>query len=125
MAYRAVLFDLFDTLVMFDRERLPLIEVNGKSLRSTAGRLHAVMARHFPSMSLDTVHAGLMESWKEAERQRAIDHREVAAAERFAHFLTCVAVDPATCPSGLVQSLMDTHRHELGKVAAFPPHLIR
>jgi HAD superfamily hydrolase (TIGR01549 family) len=125
MAYRAVLFDLFDTLVLFDRERLPLIEVKGQSLRSTAGLLHAVVARHFPAISLDTVHAGLIESWKEAERQRAIDHREVAAPARFAHFLTCVAIDPAACPVDLVQSLMDTHRHELGKAAEFPAHHVR
>ena len=122
MAYRAILFDLFDTLVIFDRERLPLIQVNGKRLRSTAGLLHAVVERHFPGISLDTVHAGLLESWKEAERLRAIDHREVAAPARFAHFLKCVALDPATCPEGFVQSLIDTHRQELGKAAEFPAH---
>ena len=122
MAYRAILFDLFDTLVIFDRDRLPVIEVNGRSLRSTAGHLHAVVERVFPGISLDTVHAGLTESWKEAERQRAIDHREVAAPVRFAHFLHCVAIDPAACPEGFVEMLVDTHRRELGKAADFPPH---
>ena len=122
MAYRAVLFDLFDTLVLFDRAQLPLITINGKTQHSTAGYLHAVVARHFPALSLETVYAGLAESWKEAERLRAIDHREVAAPERFAHFLRCVAIDEADCPLDLVQSLIDTHRHELGKAASFPAH---
>jgi FMN phosphatase YigB (HAD superfamily) len=122
MAYRAILFDLFDTLVLFDRERLPLIQVNGKSVRSTAGRLHALLARHVPGISLDAVYTGLTESWREAERQRAIDHREVAAPVRFAHFLKCMAIDPASCPEGFVLSLADTHRRELGKAAEFPAH---
>jgi len=122
MAYRAVLFDLFDTLVLFDRERLPLIEVSGKALRSTAGHVHAAVARHFPDVSLDAVYSGLAESWKEAERQRAIDHREVAAPARFAHFLQCLAIDPASCPTDFVRSLADTHRRELGKAAEFPAH---
>ncbi len=122
MAYRAVLFDLFDTLVLFDRERLPVVTINGKTQHSTAGRLHAVVARHFPALSLETVHTGLIESWKEAERLRAIDHREVAAPERFAHFLRCVAIEEGDCPRGLVQDLMDTHRRELGKAAEFPAH---
>jgi FMN phosphatase YigB (HAD superfamily) len=122
MSYRAVLFDLFDTLVIFDRERLPLIQVNGKSLRSSAGLLHALVARHVPGISLETVHAGLQESWKEAERLRAIDHREVTAPQRFAHFLECVAIDSAACPEGFVESLIDTHRRELGKAAEFPVH---
>jgi len=30
MPYAAVLFDLFDTLVLFDAARLPLVEINGK-----------------------------------------------------------------------------------------------
>jgi len=122
MPYRAVLFDLFDTLVLFDRDRLPLVEVNGKTLRSTAGLLHAVMERHFPGISLENVHSGLAESWREAERERAIAHREVAAGVRFAHFLKCVDIDPATCPAGLVQTLVDTHRRELGKAVEFPAH---
>jgi FMN phosphatase YigB (HAD superfamily) len=122
MAYRAVLFDLFDTLVVFDRERLPLVTINGKTQHSTAGCLHAVVAHHFPALSLETVYAGLIESWKEAERLRAIDHREVAAPERFAHFLRCVSIDEGHCPPGLVRDLMDTHRRELGKAAEFPAH---
>src|SRR5215470_9806775 len=122
MAYRAVLFDLFDTLVLFDRERLPLIEVSGKALRSTAGHVHAAVARHFPDVSLDAVYSGLAESWKEAERQRAIYHREVAAPARFAHFLQSLAIDPASCPTDFVRSLADTHRRELGKAAEFPAH---
>jgi len=32
--YRAVLFDLFDTLVRFDRDRLPAVRVNGREIRS-------------------------------------------------------------------------------------------
>jgi putative hydrolase of the HAD superfamily len=122
MAYRAILFDLFDTLVLFDRERLPLIQVNGKTVRSTAGHLHALLERHVPGISLDAVYTGLTESWREAERQRALDHREVAAPVRFAHFLKCVAVDPAACPEGFVLSLADAHRRELGKAAEFPAH---
>jgi len=122
MTYRAVLFDLFDTLVLFDRERLPLVTINGKTQRTTAGYLHAVVVRQFPALSLETVYAGLSESWKEAERLRAIDHREVGAPERFAHFLRCVDIDGTACPTGFVQSLIDTHRYELGKAAEVPAH---
>jgi putative hydrolase of the HAD superfamily len=122
MAYRAILFDLFDTLVLFDRERLPLVQVNGQTVRSTAGHLHALLAPHVPGISLDAVYTGLTESWREAERQRAIDHREIAAPVRFAHFLRCMAVDPAACPENFAVMLADVHRRELGKAAEFPAH---
>lgn len=121
-AYTAVFFDLFDTLVRFERDRLPEIEVNGKRVRSTAGHLHAVLADHVPGMTLERTYAGLLASWQEAERLRAIDHREVPARERFAHFFRHLELDAATLPAGLDVALIDTHRRELARAATFPAH---
>jgi hypothetical protein len=39
----AVLFDLFDTLVLFQRDRLPEIHVNGRTMRSTAALVHGAL----------------------------------------------------------------------------------
>lgn len=120
--YAAVFFDLFDTLVRFDRDRLPLIEVDGRSVRSTAGRLHQILRRHIPDVTLAACYAALLESWREAERRRAIDHREVRAPERFAHLFRCLGLDPASSPAGLLEELIEAHRNELAKAAEFPPH---
>jgi HAD superfamily hydrolase (TIGR01549 family) len=120
--YTAVFFDLFDTLVRFERDRLPEIEVGGKRVRSTAGHLHAVLAAHVPGMTLERTYAGLLASWHEAERLRAIDHREVTAQERFAHFFRHLELDAPTLPAGLDVALIDAHRRELAKAATFPAH---
>jgi HAD superfamily hydrolase (TIGR01509 family) len=122
MRFAAVLFDLFDTLVLFDRSRLPLVEIDGKAVHTTAAHLHAVLREHRPELTLPACYRALAESWQEAERQRAIDHREVSALVRFEHFLRCLALDPAQCPRDLVATLADTHRRELGRAAHFPPH---
>src|SRR2546426_754753 len=91
MTYTAVLFDLFDTLVRFDRDRMPEIQVNGRTVRSTAGHLHQVLRSHAPEISLEACYEALVESWREAERLRAIDYREVPAPERFDHFFRRLA----------------------------------
>ena len=122
MTYAAVLFDLFDTLVRFDRDRMPEIQVSGRTVRSTAGHLHAVLSAHAPGISLEACHEALVESWREAERLRAIDYREVPAPERFGDFFRRLALDPATLPPGLGQTLIDTHRSQLGKAAELPSH---
>jgi putative hydrolase of the HAD superfamily len=122
MAYAAALFDLFDTLVRFDRERMPLIQVNGKSVRSTAGRLHAILQAYDPGLTLERCYGALIESWQAAERQRAVDYREVSAPERFTHFFTLLGVDGTAYPPGLVTTLIEAHRHELAKAAEFPAH---
>jgi HAD superfamily hydrolase (TIGR01549 family) len=122
MACRAVLFDLFDTLVRFDRERLPEVRIDGRVVRSTAGHLHRIVTTIAPDVTLERLYAALLESWREAERRRAIDHREVAAPERFAHLLRCLTLDPAACPPDLIQRLLETHRRELSRAAQFPAH---
>ena len=120
--YRAVLFDLFDTLVRLDRTRLPLVSVNGREIRSSVGRLHEVLSASAPHVTLEALHGAMGESWKEAERLRAIDHREVAAPERFAHLFRCLSLDPDACAPGLIVTLIETHRAELAKAIEFPPH---
>jgi HAD superfamily hydrolase (TIGR01549 family) len=122
MAYAAVLFDLFDTLVRFSRERLPVIEVDGRTVRSTAGHLHTVLCAHAPGVSLGDCYQALTASWQEAERLRALDDREVPASARFADFFRRLALDPAALPADLVTVLLDTHRRELSKAADFPAH---
>jgi HAD superfamily hydrolase (TIGR01549 family) len=122
MAYTSVFFDLFDTLVHFERDRLPEIEIKGKTVRSTAGHLHAVLATHVPAVTLERCYAALLASWQEAERLRAIDHREVSARERFADFFRRLALEPGDLPAGLDVALIDAHRRELAKAATFPPH---
>ena len=122
MPYTAILFDLFDTLVRFDRERMPEIEINGKSVRSSAGLLHAILKTQCPEVGLDRCYEALGESWREAERLRAIDHREVAAAERFAHFFRTLGLEESALPAGFGRSLIDAHRNALGHAAEFPAH---
>ncbi len=122
MAYAAVLFDLFDTLVRFDRDRMLEIQVNGRRVRSTAGHVHAVLCAHAPQVSLEACYEALGESWREAERLRAIDCREVPAPVRFADFFRRLGLDEATLPPGLTQALIDAHRGALGRAAEFPAH---
>jgi FMN phosphatase YigB (HAD superfamily) len=105
--------------VHFDRERLPTIEVHGKTVRSTAGRLHELLCTHAPAVTLPACYDALLASWQEAERQRAIDHREVGAPERFADFFARLALAPAPT---VAQALIDAHRTALAEAATFPPH---
>jgi len=122
MRYRAVLFDLFDTLVRFDRERMPEIQINGKPVRSSAGMLHGILQTQAPQIGLEACYEALGASWREAERLRALDHREVSALDRFAHFFRELGLDEAALPEGFGRSLIDAHRGALGRAAEFPAH---
>ena len=120
--YRAILFDLFDTLLHFDSERLPQVQIEGRTVRSSAGRLHKVLREHAPDVSLEACYGALRGSWQEAERLRALDHREITAPERMRDMLQRLTLDPDDCPSGFVESLLDEHRMALGEAVDFPAH---
>ena len=122
MSYRAVFFDLFDTLVLFHRDRLPEISVNGRTMRTTAGRLHAAFRDYAPDVALPAFVDALFWSWQEAERIRAEAHQEVAAPERFDMLLGRLGFPPGRLPAEARERLLATHMHELSKAVECPSH---
>lgn len=120
MTFKAVLFDLFDTLVLFDRNRLPEVHVNGKVVRSTAGHLFPILAPYAPGLDLASFYEALLASWQEAEQIRSRDSREVSAPERFRCLFRCLGLEPIAVPPQAFQALLDTHKRELSRAAEFP-----
>jgi len=118
----AILFDLFDTLVLLDRSRLPEVHINGKPRRTTAGHLHQVFEPYVPGLSLEDFVEALFWSWQEAERLRGEDYREVAAAERFALMFGRLGLEQGRLPPEALQLLLATHMRELSKAVVFPEH---
>jgi putative hydrolase of the HAD superfamily len=122
VSYRAVLFDLFDTLVWFDRERLPEVRVNGKVIRSTAGHLHKALRPFAPEVELAPFVDALMWSWQEAERIRRETHREVAAPERLGLLIERLGLEAARLAPETVPTLLATHMRELSRAVVCPAH---
>ena len=118
----AVLFDLFDTLVLFQRERLPEIEINGRVVRSTAGHLHEAFRPFAPALSLGDFAGALFWSWQEAEKIRSGTHREVSAQERFGMLFGRLGFETAAMEREALPLLLATHMRELSKAVVFPAH---
>jgi FMN phosphatase YigB (HAD superfamily) len=120
--YRAVLFDLFDTLVVFDRTQLPELQVNGRTVRSTAGMVHAALRPFAPQIALEGFVDALLWSWQQAEHIRDTTHREVSAPERFDMLLRRLDVDPQGLVPEAIPTLLATHGRELSRAVTFPGH---
>jgi HAD superfamily hydrolase (TIGR01509 family) len=118
----AILFDLFDTLVLLDRNRLPEILINGKARRTTAGHLHDAFQPFAPGVSLEDFVEGLFWSWQEAERIRGEGHREVPAPERFGMMFARLGLGEGKLPGEALDILLATHMRELSKAVVFPEH---
>ena len=117
-----MLFDLFDTLVEFDRNRLPEVNVNGRIIRSTAGLLHEAFRPFAPGVELGEFVDALLWSWQEAERVRGETHREVAAPERLGLLVRRLGLEIGMLAPEALPVLLATHMRELSKAVVLPPH---
>ncbi len=85
--YRAILFDLFNTVALFDSEKLPVFEWEGKILRSTMGGVRSTVERLFPHVPFSSFFQSLTEVNRELGETRTRTLREISSLERFRQVL--------------------------------------
>jgi HAD superfamily hydrolase (TIGR01549 family) len=81
--YQAVLLDMFDTLVNFNNQRLPLVQIDGQEVRTTSPYVYEAIKPVCPDVSLGDFYKAFVEAFRVAEEIRNRDQREVTAHERF------------------------------------------
>ncbi len=116
--FRAVLFDLCDTLVHFDAERLPLIEIDNQPTRTTARAIYVAIGPS-PPVDFDGFFSCLKAVTAEIAAQRDLDHREVTSEERFRRVLDRLGV--AASPREAAQ-LVEAHMTRLAEALVTPQH---
>lgn len=116
--FRAILFDLCDTLVHFDAERLPLVEIDNQPTRSTAQAIYAAI-RPSPLVDFDGFFSCLKAVTSEIAAQRDLDHREVPSQERFRRVLDRLGL--AASPRDATQ-LVEAHMTRLAEALVTPEH---
>lgn len=114
---RAVVFDLFDTLVDLAMEDLPRVELAGRLVPSTAGALHDVVARR-SDISLDRLSTALLAVDREYRETRYAERREFPTLERFTHVVERLGLQEPDLP----QALTDAHMGILRGLASTPKH---
>lgn len=118
--YRAVLFDLFGTVALFRQEKLPVFEWEGKSSRSTMGKLRAVIEQKLPHIPFPLFFAAHTEVSRELGETRTREMREFPSAHRFALILARVGLDDCAQTHQLAQELSLAHMQLLADATDIP-----
>jgi putative hydrolase of the HAD superfamily len=123
--YRVVLFDLFGTVALFQRDRLPLFAWQGKTLRSTMGALRATIERQVPAVPFERFFEVLSAVSEELGEMRAREMREFSSVYRFE-----LALMRAGCPASaetyrLAEELSQAHMTLLASATEIPPAHVR
>lgn len=117
----AVLFDLFDTLVDFERDRLPLVDVAGKEIRTTSGAAHAALRQAYPAISLEAFYEAFVESLREVNALRDREGVEVTAAERLARCFARLGLPDTAATASVREAVLQAHMGALAAATSSPP----
>jgi HAD superfamily hydrolase (TIGR01509 family) len=117
---KAILFDLCDTLFLFDPQKLPMVRVNGQEIRSTTGLVHQVLAPHV-SVPFEAFYTAFVDASQEITHHREMDHREVTSLERFQKVLHRLDLAPDRIPPSTLMQAVLTHMNTLASALFLPP----
>lgn len=120
-SYTALIFDLFDTLIDFRRDRMPLIQVRGTEVRSTSRHVYDHFRSVRPEIPFEAFYAAFMDGYREAERIRANGLCEITSEERFRLVLSRLQVPLDEVPADFPEWLAEIHMGKLSEAMVFPP----
>ena len=111
----AVLFDLFETLVDFERERLPLVTVAGKAIRTTSAAAHAAVREVAVVGVEDPEHvAEARASALDFIKGHRVEELQALGEEIFEE----APSDSRPANDGQTVAMDDTHTAPIGEIAA-------
>ena len=114
---RAVVFDLFDTLVDLRFEDLPSVEHAGQRLPASARRVHAAVAERV-EIGFDAFNQAMLAGVRAFGESHYSQHREVPTFERFTDLLARVGLEDPE----LAERLTRIHMAALRSVVRVPSH---
>ena len=117
--YSALLFDLFDTLVMFKPSLLPKVTLNGEIWNSTAEHVFTEMRSSLGEMEFTDFYEPFVESHRELMELRKKDLREYPNRKRFEIFMEKMGLRR---DDGLLDRFVLSHMKSLSGAMVYPEH---
>jgi FMN phosphatase YigB (HAD superfamily) len=119
--YRALIFDLFDTLVDFDRRQIPVVTIDGRQIRTTVGETYKVLAQHAPQVTFETYYQALGEITQELLAVRERDHLEIPARRRYEHLYERLGLPRDAAGEHCIEGMLATHHRYMHDSTVCPP----
>jgi putative hydrolase of the HAD superfamily len=118
--YRAVIFDMFDTLVNFRNVHLPLVQINGREVRSTSPFVYEVLKPLCGTIPFEAFFHAFMGTYQAAEEMRNREQREVTARERFRMLFARLQIPDGPRVADLMEAGIAEHMRQLARAMEFP-----
>lgn len=118
--YKAVIFDLFDTIVNFNRLVLPVIYVDKAKIHSTCNNAWEVYKKYFADADFEKFYKAFIESYTDLDKIKQIDHKEFPNSDRFKIVLQKLCTEPSSYSEGLIEEMVLAHMKGIADAIEFP-----
>ena len=118
--YKAILFDLFDTIINFNFRLLPAVEMNGIRSRTTSKEVYSVFRRYYPEISFSGFYPHFVESYHRFQEMKLAEYREFPNRERFILMFESMKLQPSEKTDRLVDEMVIAHMDGLSRCIEFP-----
>lgn len=118
--YKAVIFDLFDTVVNFNPSSLPSTLINGVQVRSTSSAVYEVFKKFYDHVEFDEFHTPFVESFVEFQKNKLEEHRESHNRERFKLMLNKMRIEDDLHSEEILDEMVLAHMGEIAGAVDFP-----
>jgi HAD superfamily hydrolase (TIGR01549 family) len=119
--YKAIVFDLFSTIAIWQPDRLPLFNWRGKTSHSTMGALQESIESLVTEASFATFVDALDQANETLAARRASEMREITSLERFELALRNAGYAASSGTRDLAQTLSLQHMDLLANAVEIPP----
>lgn len=118
--YQAVICDMFDTVVDFRWDRLPLVPFDGGEVRSTSPLIYDALRPLCPGVARPDFCRAFIESSREVERTRSDTQREVTAHARFRIVLRRLGIPDGPTADAILRAGIAEQMLHLRRAMEFP-----
>ena len=118
--YSTIIFDLFDTIVNFNFNHLPNIELNGFRSRTTSIEVYEVFKKYYPEITFAEFYQPFMDSYHEFQDLKLKEYREFPNSRRFEIMLGKMRLSRIEDKTELENKMVLAHMNALSSCVEFP-----
>ena len=118
--YSTIIFDLFDTIVNFNFNHLPTIELKGLRSRTTSTEVFEVFRQYYPDIEFEKFYDPFIESYHEFLEIKSIEHKEFPNRDRYFLMLDKMNLAPIDNMDLLIDQMVLAHMNGLASCVEFP-----
>ena len=118
--YSTIILDLFDTIVDFNFNHLPTIELKGFRSRTTSTEVYEVFKQYYPHINFEEFYQPFIDSYHEFQEMKLEEFREFPNRNRFKLMLSKMHLDPTENQDELEDKMVVAHMNALARCVEFP-----